>query len=277
MKIDLTVTLIISTYNSPDFLKLSLESLLFQTTLPAEVIIADDGSTDETYKILLFYKKKFPIPIVHIWQEDEGFQAGKIRNIAIMAATTEYIIQIDGDIIMDKHFIADHIFHRKNNTILQGSRVLITERKTKQLINGKISKLSFFSNGILRRENAIRSKIISTFLSTRYRNSYPIYYARGCNMSFYKKDFIKVNGYNHDFLGWGHEDSELTLRFLNNGCDKHFIKFHCVAYHLYHVERSRELEPQNMKLMNDQVKLNAQKCMNGCDVFLDTFKNHIRI
>lgn len=277
MNIDQNTSLIVTTYNNPAFLKLSIISILKQTILPAEIVIADDGSTDETYQTILELKKISAIPIIHVWQPDKGFRAGTIRNIAIAATQKEYIIQIDGDIVADKNFIADHLLHKKNNTLLQGSRVFISPDKTKQMILCNDTSLSFFSDGLKRRENAIRSKFISTYLSTRYRNRYPHYYARGCNMSFFRQDFIRVNGYNDSFNGWGHEDSELTLRMLNAGCQKDYIKFHCVAYHLYHKELSRAMEPENKTIMDQQVKLNSKWCEYGVDQYLHTYLNYIKV
>lgn len=276
MKESLDISLIITTYNNPEFLRLSLESILRQVILPSEVIIADDGSTEKTRILVQEYKKKLPIPLLHVWQPDEGFQAAKIRNIAIAVAHYDYIIQIDGDIIMEQHFVADHLYHRQKNTILQGSRVFITEKKTKRILeNNYLPYLSFWDNGLRKKENMLRSRKLSSFLSTRYRNRYPIYYARGCNMSFYKEDFVKVNGYNNEFSGWGHEDSELTLRMLNAGCKKLYIKFHCVVFHLYHSERSRDNEMQNKKMMDEQVKMNSKYCRLGFNEILSTASSHL--
>ncbi|MDR1918544.1 MAG: glycosyltransferase family 2 protein [Tannerellaceae bacterium] len=275
-RIDPTVSLVVSTYNNPAFLRLSMKSLFAQTVLPFEVLIADDGSTDETYKQIAILRKESPIPLVHVWQPDEGFRAGQIRNVAIAAARSEYIVQIDGDILMEPHFIADHLLHRKTKTLLQGSRVFVTEQKTQALIAQDSARLSFFSRGLQRRENALRSRLISAYLTTRYRNPYPLYYARGCNMSFYKDDFIRVNGYSHDFTGWGHEDSELTLRLLNSGCEKHYIKFHCVAYHLHHKNLSRSMEATNKALMDKQYAQGVTRCEHGIDAFLSSYPDFIR-
>lgn len=264
------ISLIISTYNNPSFLKQSLYSALFQTVLPDEIIIADDGSTEETSYIIKELQKETSIPIIHVWQEDEGFRAGMIRNKAIAVAQGEYIIQIDGDIIMEKHFIQDHLFHKREKTILQGSRVFISPAKTQSLLKKKnISHLTPFSYGLSHRENAFRIQSISTYLSTRYRNRFPIYYARGCNMSFFRQDFIDVNGYDEDFIGWGHEDSDLTLRMLNNGGSKLYIKFFCVAYHLFHKEADRNRESLNKSKMDKHLSEHATFCNNGVDKYIN--------
>src|SRR5687768_1923232 len=83
-------SLIISTYNWPEALNLCLQSVCSQSVLPDEVIIADDGSTIETFDMIEEMKRRFPVPLVHVWQEDDGFQLAKIRNKAIARASHEY-------------------------------------------------------------------------------------------------------------------------------------------------------------------------------------------
>ena len=64
-KKNITTSLIISTYNWPKALNLCLLSVRNQSILPDEIIIADDGSTDETKKLIEFHRKNFPMPILH--------------------------------------------------------------------------------------------------------------------------------------------------------------------------------------------------------------------
>ena len=55
-------TLIISTYNRPEALSVCLDSVRFQTVMPDEVIVGDDGSTSETKDLIESFKKDFPVP-----------------------------------------------------------------------------------------------------------------------------------------------------------------------------------------------------------------------
>ena len=73
-------SLILSTYNNPQVLALCLESIRQQKHLPDEVIVGDDGSTDETRRLLDSLRTDFPVPLIHVWQEDDGFRLAKIRN-----------------------------------------------------------------------------------------------------------------------------------------------------------------------------------------------------
>ena len=94
------VSLIITTYNRPESLILVLNSIENQTIVPQEVIIADDGSTVETKEIIVKFQKDSDLNIIHSWQEDNGFRAAKSRNKAIAKSSGDYIIFIDGDIIL---------------------------------------------------------------------------------------------------------------------------------------------------------------------------------
>ena len=102
------VSLIITTYNRPDALMLVLQSIANQTKLPEEVIIADDGSDDKTKKLITNYQESSSLNIIHSWQEDKGFRLAKSRNKAIAISNFEYIILIDGDVILHPKFIQDH-------------------------------------------------------------------------------------------------------------------------------------------------------------------------
>ena len=105
----MTVSLIISTYNWPRALYLCLDSVMQQTVMPSEIIIADDGSGIATRDVVRHFEAVSPVPVRHIWHEDDGFRLAEIRNKAIAASRGEYVIQIDGDLILQRHFIQDHM------------------------------------------------------------------------------------------------------------------------------------------------------------------------
>ena len=102
------ISLIITTYNRPGALKRVLDGLISQTILPEEIIIADDGSDNNTKTMLQPFLDQTQINIKHVWHEDIGFRAARIRNMAIAESNGDYIILLDGDCIPEKHFIQDH-------------------------------------------------------------------------------------------------------------------------------------------------------------------------
>ena len=114
----ISTSLIISTYNRSDALELCVKSVLRQSLLPDEIIIADDGSKEETGELIHQLATTSVVPIIHVWHEDLGFRLATIRNKAIVKATKEYIIQIDGDIVLHKDFVKKklrYIYPRQRN------------------------------------------------------------------------------------------------------------------------------------------------------------------
>lgn len=229
-------SLITPTYNWPEALELLLLSLKHQSYLPNEIIIADDGSTKETEKLIQKYQQDFPIPIIHIWHEDLKNRKPAIMNKAIAAAKYEYIVEIDGDIIMHKHFIKDHLSMAKKGLFLYGSRVSIKKDIVSKIFRNKQITFNFFSKGIKKRGRTLRVPFLSHFQKEEVKRSSKL---RGCNMSFWRNDFIKVNGFNEDLVGWGIDDSEMIQRLLNIGIKGKRLKFRGIAYHIYHKEQDK--------------------------------------
>ncbi len=257
-----SVSLIISTYKWPEALELILLSVEKQSHMPNEVIIADDGSGENTKKIITKFQQKFKIPLRHIWHEDMGFTITIIFNKAIASAKFDYVIQIGGDVILHRHFIKDHLNFAQPNSFINGSRVLILESKVKDVFKNKTIHFSPFSTGIKNHLNAVYLPILASLLFLR--KQYNITAIRGCNTSFWKKDFEKVNGYNEDILGWGREDSELAARFINNGISKRQLKLAGIQYHIHHPFVKRDKLERNDEIQDITLANNIKYCKNGC-------------
>ena len=103
-----TTSLIITTYNKPDCLRVAIVTAMNQTVPPHEIIVADDGSREETFEVTRELRKQTNIPIVHVWQEDKGFRLNRSRNNAIALASGEYIVLLDGDCFVGPRYIEDH-------------------------------------------------------------------------------------------------------------------------------------------------------------------------
>ena len=190
------ISLIITTFNWPESLLLVLKSVRNQTLLPDEIIIADDGSGENTRNLISNFKKQFDLNIIHSWQEDNGFRAARSRNKAIFMSSGDYIVMIDGDTVLHNNFIKDHLINIENGCFIQGTRSLISEKETREVLVKKDSNFSFFSSGLKNRKNAIHSKILSLIFSNKKN------YLRGiksCNMAFFKNDCVNINGFNNDF------------------------------------------------------------------------------
>lgn len=265
----MTVSVLISTYNWPSALKLSVESLFNQTILPNEILIADDGSGKETEDVVAGLIKNAPrgVYIKHIWQEDKGFRLAAIRNKALSQAKSDYIIQIDGDCIAEPHFVEDHLSMARKGRLITGSRVFVDKATTKIACDKGLFDKREIKTTIDRRISAIRYSLLKYAISPIYKRN-NIESLRGCNMSYFLEDAIRVNGYNEDFEGWGHEDLEFNFRLYNSGVRKMNMKFGAILYHLYHPERSKDNENDNKKVAYNVLNEHITRIDKGIDQYM---------
>ncbi len=258
-------SLLISTYNWPEALELVLMSVENQSVGPRELLIADDGSSEKTKQLIDAFAKKSQIPIKHFWHEDKGFRKSKILNKAVAGSTSDYIIQTDGDCIMHKDFVKDHLQMREHNTYLYGSRVNIKEDLLPELFaKGKI-EFGFFGKGINKRTRNLRIPLLAGLYGKKQEISSKL---RGCNISFWKADFIAVNGYNEEFEGWGREDSELVIRMMNNGVEGRRLRYRGIVYHIWHKVKDQSRFEQNDSLQEKTMAQGSKWCAKGIDQYL---------
>ncbi len=260
-------TLIITTYNRADALDVVLASALELNPMPREIIVADDGSLEDTQQLIEKYVPRFSIPLRQCWHEDRGFRLSAIRNRAIAMATSPYIIMIDGDMVMPPEFIGDHQRAAWKGRMVQGSRVLLDKELSSEVTESRQLRFGILSAGIKNRKNLVRSEALFSLFSYYSDN---IYRVRGANMSFWKSDVMVVNGFNEDFTGWGREDSEFVVRMNNTGVRKFHMKFIGFAYHLFHEENTRETLPGNQQLVDKAVADKSVRAKNGIDKYVDT-------
>lgn len=257
----ISAALLISTFNNPQALRIVLDSVVKQTRYPDEILIADDGSDFVTRRLIDDYRNKLNAPIKHSWQPHKDFQKAAILNKAIAETKCDYIIQIDGDILLNKYFIEDHIKAAQQKHFIRGSRVILSEDKTQKIFDKEIGlPFSPLGNGISNRINAMRMPLMAGLFTKYSKRSDNMH---GCNCSFWRKDFVKVNGYNNSFTGWGHEDIELAARFVNAGLRQKKIKMRAVCYHLHHPIADRHCVEKNYRVYQEAVRTGVKHCLNG--------------
>ena len=251
------ITLIISTYNRPEALRLSLMSAKVQTRIPDEVIIADDGSGESTRTLIESFAKDFPCPLLYAWQEDKGFRLAESRNNALRMAHGDYIVFIDGDIIMDRHFIADHERLAERGYFVIGSRASLKQSLTHKLIHKKSINVSFYSKGVRRKENALWLPFLTFWTKNLYHKRR--FYGRGANMAMWMEDLQSVNGFDQELVGYGYEDFDLFNRLFNIGLKRKYAKFQAIEYHLYH--KRDDISTENKEHFNQD--LERARCEKG--------------
>ncbi|MDE6370491.1 MAG: glycosyltransferase family 2 protein [Duncaniella sp.] len=236
----MTTALIITTYNSPDYLRLVLESVAGQSMTPDEVIVADDGSREDTRAVVDSFRERLDGRLRHVWQPDEGFQLSRIRNKAIAAVTAEYIIMIDGDMLLHREFVRDHVSYARRGTFVAGMRSMLTPEVSRGLVEGSIeAPLRWLSTPMEDlRVYSLRAPWLTPLLRNHHQHS--VRQLIGSNLAFWRKDAVEVNGFEESFTSWGEEDREFAARLFNKGLRRRNMIFAGIQYHLYHPTRRNE-------------------------------------
>lgn len=249
-----TISLIITTYNRPDALSAVVQACFAQDDKNFEIIIADDGSTNNTRETIAALQARSPVPMKHVWQEDIGFRAARARNLGTLAAQGEYIIFIDGDCVPQQDFIANHRRLSKPGFVVTGSRVLLSEAYTRRLLEqhldiqrlGALEKFKLYLAGSA-------NKFLQTMLTLpdmgRESKRFTWRRIKSCNMAVWRSDLELVNGFDESFTGWGHEDSDLVVRLFNAGVMRKSGAFATEVYHLWHREAKRDQESSNRSVV----------------------------
>ncbi len=262
------ISVAVITYNWPQALALVLRALAAQTELPFEVIVTDDGSREDTRALLHQMAPAYPTRLVHLWQPDDGARMSRARNRAIAAAQGDYVILLDGDMVAERRFIADHRAFAQPGCFVQGSRVLTDAALTERMLARGQTSVGFFERGIERRRNALRWPAVARL------HARPGVKQRGiksCNMGFWRDDLIRLNGFNEAMTGWGREDTELAVRAFHAGLRRRDVRFSALATHLYHPTRKRLVDNPNDRVVEDTRARALVRCEKGVDAHLREF------
>lgn len=263
-------SIVITTYNWPQALEKALRALAMQDVLPAEVIVADDGSGADTRACLQRLAAAYPVPLRHAWQPDDGFRAALARNRAIAAAAGDYVILMDGDMVAHPKFVRDHLAAARPGSFVQGMRVLTNETARDRLLRSGRSRVGPFEPGIGRRRHTVRLPWLAQWWGQASVGA-STKAIKTCNQGWWRSDLLALNGFDERYEGWGREDKDLALRAINAGLRRRSLRFAGLATHLYHPERHDHATSANDLLLAETVRLQPTRCALGLDRHLAEF------
>jgi glycosyltransferase involved in cell wall biosynthesis len=260
-----SLALIVNTCNQPDYLLRVLGAAVRQTHPPSEIVVADDGSGEETRRAIQTWSRQQSLPCQHVWQEKKGFRRSRILNAAIAAAHSEYLVFLDGDSTPHPRFVADHQALAQPDLFVQGHRALVERGGAAFFGLGAFAhdrRRALWQGQLRGLKHAFRWPIPLKRIRTDLRG------VRGCNLAIWRADLATVNGYNEAFEGWGREDSELSARLMNHGVRRLDVRGWAICYHLWHPPVSREGLPANDGLLREAIASRATRCRQGLDQHL---------
>jgi glycosyltransferase involved in cell wall biosynthesis len=233
------VSVIISTYNSPDWLEKVLWGYTCQDYTDFEIIIADDGSGNDTHNLISYFQENSSLEIYHVWHEDKGYRRQTILNKAILTARTEYLIFTDGDCIPRNDFISTHVSQAEKGYYLSGGYCKLSMDLSRTISKENILSRESFDLKWLKSYGSVgmsqsrklnaRGKWAS-FLDI-VTTAKPTF--NNCNSSAWKCDLLAVNGYD-ERMQYGGSDREIGERLRNYGIEGKQIRHRAIVLHLDH-------------------------------------------
>lgn len=242
------VELIVSTYNSPRALDLCLTGVMAQNTLPDAICIADDGSGPETAAAIAAFQTAWPhMPVRHVWHEDRGFEKAAILNRALATSTADFIVFIDGDVLIHPTFIARHLALARPGRFSTGSLIRLNAETTAFVTPDMVRSGLVFERAWLRAHGTFDR--IGTWLKTmpfpfpvmRFLDAVtPVQKALcGANASLFRADALAVNGFD-EAIKYGGSDKEFGIRLTNAGIRGQHLRYTAPLVHLDHPRGYRD-------------------------------------
>ena len=247
------VSVIFSTYRQPEWLDKTLFGFAHQVHRDFEVVIADDGSGEETAEVIRSARGRSGMRIEHVWQADQGFRKCRILNKAILKARGRYLIFTDGDCIPHPEFVARHVELAEPKRFLSGGLVRLLLGLSQDIRLEDIDSGRCFSpSWLLRRGMPFTHKLLKLgagpgFGAVLDHVSPTTAGWNGHNASGWKEDILRANGFD-ERMGYGGEDRELGERLENAGVRGKRIRHRVTCLHLDHPRGYRSAQARAANL-----------------------------
>ena len=234
--------LIASTYNNPRSLALCLASVACQRMRPASIAIADDGSGPETKAVIEAFRARHrEVPVRHVWHEDRGFRKAAILNAAIASSEAEFLLFIDGDVLIHPGFVARHVAMARPDRFSSGSLIRLDAVATASVTEEDVISGRVFDRRWLEANRAIdrigtwaKAMPLPFPVQAALDRLSPVQRAWcGANASAFQAAILRVNGFDES-MRWGGGDKELGVRLANAGVKGQHLRFTAPLVHLDH-------------------------------------------
>ena len=253
------ISVIVSTYNRSDALCAVLDGLARQGDRGFEVIVADDGSRDEHVAALHARRGDWNFPLRHAWQPDVGFTLSAVRNLGVLQARGDYLVFLDGDCIPQADFVARHRALARRGRFIIGSRILLDPGLSAAIVERRAAAPRCGIAALRERLRGGINKLAPLCLRwparwRRARTEFRWRGIRGCNLALWREDYLRIDGFDETFDGWGHEDADFVARLHAAGCARLDGYWATEVLHLWHREAARDAESANRRRVLERVR-----------------------
>jgi glycosyltransferase involved in cell wall biosynthesis len=229
------IAVIVSTFERPEHLRRCIASLAAQEGVDGrfEVVVTDDGSRDETLPMLMDLIRSVDFPLTFTTHGHDGFRLARCRNEGVAASHAPYLLFTDGDCVLPRDHLRLHLAVRRRGRVVGGDCVRLDEPTSERIdevtiLNGGHERLVPRSERRRMRHKGIRAKAYEWLrMPMRPRLS-------GNNIALWRDDYEAINGFDEQFVGWGHEDRDLQHRLERIGLRVTSILLETFPIHLWH-------------------------------------------
>jgi glycosyltransferase involved in cell wall biosynthesis len=261
------IALCVATYQRPRNLALVLESIAAQRGVDGkmEVVVTDDGSTDNTPQVVEAFRRRADFPVQFITHPHITFQLARCRNEAVAAAHSPYILILDGDCMLPPHHVATHLARRRRGVAICGDAGRL-DRATSERVSEDSIRRGEFSGLLTTKERArlwglgFKARLYNFLRHPRKPDR-----LNGGDFSIWREDYERVNGFDENFCGWGWEDYDMGRRLRRAGVRLNSVLHWTCSYHLWHpVDATRPADHRNSRNADYRRRTwKLARCRNG--------------
>ncbi len=229
------IALVITTYQKPLHLRKALLSVTLQKEVAGqfEVVVTDDGSTDETAEIVSQFRRSVDFPVHFTTHPHTIYHPARSRNEGAAATTAPYLLFLDGDCILPPNHVKIHLRRKEQNCAMLGFYYRMDQASSEHLTDD-IVRSGEYQHWDHRKE---RRRLFFRDLKIRFNGwrKHPTKHKlAGCDVGIWRADFERINGFDENFQGWGQEDCDLGRRLIRAGVRTKSILRWTNLYHIWH-------------------------------------------
>ena len=262
------ISVIVTTYNREDALEAVLRALAHQADKNFEIVVADDGSREETARVVESWRPRLAVALKHVRHEHRGFRGSEIRNRGIRASAGEVCIFLDGDCLGAADFVTAHRRLHEPGWFVTGNRILLSRELTDALLAKGLTAETWNFTALLReRLYGGVNRLMPTLrlplgpLRKLQRDNWQG--AQTCNLAVARRDLDYIDGFDSAYTGWGLEDSDLVVRLLHAGVRRKDGRFATGVLHLWHPASDRSQLPVNRTRLDEAMSGTRMRALRG--------------
>jgi len=229
------IALLISSFERPRHLECALTSIAMQQEAGdrLELVVTDDGSRDETIARVAKFAAQVSFPVKLTTHEHRAFQVARCRNEGALVSSAPYLLFSDGDCFLPRDHLAQHLRRRRPNVVMAGDCCRLSEELSGRFDGAAIARGDWCHFDLRAEERRLRRQHRKAQLYTLIGHATKPRLV-GNNVGIWREDYVAVNGYDEQFVGWECEDDDLGMRLRRAGRTIQSVLKWTWTYHLWH-------------------------------------------